>query len=276
MDRFNRFEGKVALITGASRGIGRGIALHLAAAGADVVVNYYSHAEEAQQVAEEIGRLGRRALVYQADVAEREAVQRMFDAAVKYFGHIDIVVANAVFERHAMLVDADWEVHRRVFEVTQFGVYHTCQFAARQMVRQSESGRPGGKIIIIGSVCAEVPFAGQAAYNMAKAAVHMLGRSLAAELTPYHINVNVIAPGWIDTPGERAMYGDAVVDAGWQRVPWRRLGTPEDIAKAVAYLASDDADFVTGTTLVVDGGQMLYLGSPDTPPPLAWEQPGNQ
>lgn len=271
----DRFTGKVALITGASRGIGRGIALHLAAEGADVVVNYYSHAEEAQQVAEEISRLGRQALVYQADVADRAAVQRMFDAAVERFGHLDIVVANAVFERHAMLVDADWEVHRRVFEVTQFGVYHTCQFAARQMVSQNENGRPGGKIIIIGSVCADVPFAGQAAYNMAKAAVHMLGRSLAAELTPYRINVNVIAPGWIDTPGERAMYGDAVVDAGWQRVPWRRLGTPEDIAKAVAYLASDDADFITGATLVIDGGQMLYLGAPGTPPPLAWEQPQN-
>ncbi len=268
----NHFKDKVALITGASRGIGRGIALHLAAEGADVIVNYYSHREEAQEVAAEISRLGRQALVYQADVADREAVQSMFDAAVERFGHIDIVVANAVFERHAMLIDADWEVHRRVFEVTQFGVYHTCQCAARQMVHQNNTGRPGGKIIIIGSVCAEVPFAGQAAYNMAKAAVHMLGRSLAAELTPYRINVNVIEPGWIDTPGERALYGDAVVNAGWQRVPWRRLGTPEDIAKAVAYLASDDADFVTGATLLVDGGQMLYLGWPGTPPPAVWDQ----
>ncbi len=270
-----RFKGKVALITGASRGIGRGVALQLATEGADVVVNYYSHAEEAQQVAEEIGRLGRQVLIYQADVAEREAIQRMFDATVRHFGHIDIVVANAVFERHAMLVDADWEIHRRVFEVTQFGVYHTCQFAARQMIHQNEAGRPGGKIVIIGSLCAEVPFAGQAAYNMAKAAVHMLGRSLAAELTPYRINVNIVAPGWIDTPGERAMYGDAVVEAGWQRVPWRRLGTPEDIAKAVAYLVSDDADFVTGATLVVDGGQMLYLGWPGTPPPVAWGRAGD-
>ncbi len=167
----DRFTGKVALITGASRGIGRGIALHLAAEGADVVVNYYSHAEEAQQVAEAISRLGRQALVYQADVADRAAVQRMFDAAVERFGHLDIVVANAVFERHAMLVDADWEVHRRVFEVTQFGVYHTCQFAARQMVRQERKrfGR-AGKSSSSARCVSDVPFAGQAAYNMAKAA----------------------------------------------------------------------------------------------------------
>jgi glucose 1-dehydrogenase len=268
------FNGKVALITGASRGIGRGIAVHLAAEGADVVVNYYAHADEAQQVADEISRQGRRALVWQADVADPAAVQRMVDITVKRLGHVDVVVANAVFERHGMLIETDWEFHQRIFDVTQFGVFHTCQAAARQLVRQVQSGRPGGKIIIIGSVCADIPFAGQTSYNMAKAAVHMLGRSLATELVPYRINVNVVEPGWIDTPGERAMYGDAAVDQGWQRVPWGRLGTPADVAKAVAYLASDAADFVTGATLLIDGGQMLFNGALGTTPPSDW-QPGS-
>lgn len=266
-----RFDGKVALITGASRGIGRGIALHLAAEGADVVVNYFAHADEAQQVADEITRLGRRAFVWQADVADPAAVQHMVDTTVERLGHVDVVVANAVFERHGMLIETDWEFHRRIFEVTQFGVFHTCQAAARQMVGQIQGGRPGGKIIIIGSVCADIPFAGQISYNMAKAAVHMLGRSLATELVPYRINVNIIEPGWIDTPGERVMYGDAAVDQGWQRVPWGRLGTPIDIAKAVAYLASDDADFVTGATLLIDGGQMLFNGALGTTPPSDWQ-----
>jgi len=267
----NRFQGKVSLITGASRGIGRGISLQLAAEGADVVVNYYSHADEAQQVADEIVRLGRQALVWQADVADPAAVQRMFDATLERFGHVDVVIANAVFEQHGLMIDTDWEYHRRIFEVTQFGVFHTCQRAAKEMAKQVRSGRPGGKIVIIGSVCADIPFAGQASYNMAKAAAHMLGRSLATELAPHHINVNVIEPGWIDTPGERAMYGDAVVDQGWQRVPWGRLGTPVDIARAVAYLASDDADFVTGSTLLIDGGQMLLNGGLGATPPSEWD-----
>ena len=266
----NRFQGKVSLITGASRGIGRGIALQLAAEGADVVVNYRSHGEEAQQVADEIGRLGRQALAYQADVADRAAVKRMFDAAVERFGHIDVVAANAAFEEHGALIDTEWAEHARTFEVAQMGVFHTCQCASKQMVGQVRGGRPGGKIVIIGSVCGEIPFAGQASYNMAKAAVAMLGRSLATEMIPYRINVNVTEPGWIDTPGERVLYGDAVVDRGWQRVPWGRLGTPADVAKAVDHLASEDADFVTGSTLVIDGGQMLYTGWLGSTSPSEW------
>jgi glucose 1-dehydrogenase len=175
-----------------------------------------------------------------------------------------------VFEEHGSLIETDWELHRRVFAVTQFGAFHTCQCAAKQLVKQVQSGRPGGKIIVIGSVCGDIPYPGQAAYNMAKAAVHMLGRSLATEMLPYRINVNIIEPGWIDTPGERALYGDAVVDAGGKRVPWGRLGTPAEVAKAAAYLASDDADFVTGATLLIDGGQMLLNGALGSMPLSDW------
>jgi glucose 1-dehydrogenase len=252
-----RFEGKVALITGASRGIGRGIALCLAEEDADIVVNYYSHPDEAGQVAQAVQRLGRRALTCQADVSDRQAVSAMLAAAVERFGHLDVIVANAASQKHAPLIEAKWEDDRRTFDVTMFGVYHTCQAGAQQLVRQVTSGRPGGKIVIISSLHNEMPFATYAAYNMCKAAVNHLGRTLAAELIPYHINVNMINPGWIDTPGERAIFGDAVIDAGAARCPWGRMGRPEDIGRAVAYLASEDADYVTGATLLVDGGMKL-------------------
>jgi len=258
-----RFEGKVALITGASRGIGRGIALCLADEGADVAVNYRSHAEEARQVAEAVTNMGRRALALQADVSDRHAVAGMVTATVERFGHVDIAVANAARENQGPVIETSWEDDLRTFEVTQFGVFHTCKMCAQQMVEQVLGGRKGGKIIIISSVCGDLPIREKAAYNMSKAAINHLGRTMAGELIPYHINVNTISPGWIDTPGERDMYGDSMIDEAWKQIPWGRLGTPEDIAKAVAYLASDDADFVTGTTLLVDGGQTLNCGDLD-------------
>jgi glucose 1-dehydrogenase len=252
-----RFEGKVALITGASRGIGRGIALHLAGQGADVVVNYHSHRDEAEGVVEAITRMGRQALAWQADVADREAVARMVAATVEHLGHLDIVVANAGVDNWGTVLETDWEANRRTLEVTQFGVFHVCQTGAQQMVEQSQGDRKGGKIIIISSIHEQIPFAGRAAYNMAKAAINHLGRTMAIELASHQINVNVINPGWIDTPGERQMFGDQAVEEGGDRVPWGRMGTPEDIARVVAFLASDDADYVTGATVLVDGGMAL-------------------
>jgi glucose 1-dehydrogenase len=245
-----RFTNKVALITGASRGIGRGVALRLAAEGADVVVNYRTHPDEAQEVVDQISAMGRRALALQADVADREAVARMFTTTVAEFGRIDVVVPNAAFSFRQSVVTIPWEQVRRTIEVTQFGVFHTCQFAAQQMVHQGG----GGKIVIISSLHAEIPFPNSSAYNMAKAAINHLCETMAAELTGQRINVNVINPGWIDTPGERAFASDHEIEEGAKRMPWGRLGTPEDIAAAVAFLASDEADYITGTMLRVDGG----------------------
>ena len=256
-------QGKVALVTGASRGIGRGIAEAFAAAGADVVVNYRSHPDEAQAVAETITGLGTRALVQQADVADRTAVRRMFDAAIDHFGHLDIVVANAAHSIREPVIEAKWENILHTIEVSQFGVFHTCQFAAQQMVQQGLRGnRSAGKIIVISSIHEELAFPLSAGYNMAKAAINHLVRTMAAELTPYHINVNVINPGWIDTPGERAYFTEDDIREGAKRLPWQRLGTIEDIGHGAVYLASDAADYVTGTTLRIDGGFMVGLGLP--------------
>jgi glucose 1-dehydrogenase len=257
-------KGKVALVTGASRGIGRGIVESLAAEGADVVINYRSHEEEAQAVATAVAATGARALPWQADVADRPAVARMFEAAVDYFGHLDIVVANAAFSIREPVIEAKWENVLRVIEVSQFGVFHTCQFAAQQMVKQGARGnRSAGKIIVIGSLFAELPFPTSAAYNMSKAAVNHLVRTLAAEVAQYHINVNVINPGWIDTPGERAFASEQAIEQGARAIPWQRLGTVEDIGRAVVYLAGDAADYVTGSALRIDGGFMLGLRLPE-------------
>ena len=253
-----RFNGKVALVTGASRGIGRGIALRLAREGANVVINYRTHPEEAQSLAQEIVGMGRQALVQRADVADRDAMTAMFAAAQQEFGHVDVVVANAAYSVREPVVNAAWEGVLRTLEVTQFGVFHACQLAAQQMVQQGK----GGKILLISSIHEEVPFANSAAYNMAKAAINHLARTLANELTPHRINVNVINPGWIDTPGERNFSTEEELQEGGKHIPWGRLGTPEDIAAAAAFLCSDEADYITGSTLRVDGGFVLGMTLP--------------
>jgi glucose 1-dehydrogenase len=260
-----RVEGKVALVTGAAQGIGQGIALCLAEEGADVVINDLppgGGGSTGQETAEAIALMGRQALMQYADVSDREQVAAMFAAGVAHFGHIDIVVANAAQSVRELIVEAQWEHVLRTLEVVQFGVFHTCQMAAQQMVVQTGQGRPGGKIIIIGSLLAEIPMPTSAAYNMGKAAVNHLGRTLAAELTPYRINVNVINPGWIDTPGERKFATEEEIQAGAGQLPWGRLGTPRDIGRAAVFLASDDADYITGSTLRVDGGFALGLRMP--------------
>jgi glucose 1-dehydrogenase len=256
-----RFSGKVALITGAARGIGHGIALCLAAEGADIIVNDLPPTEGlgARGTTQEVEALGRRALAYDADVSDRAQVAALFAAAVAHFGRVDIVVANAAFSIREPVIEAQWEHVLRTIEVTQFGVFYTCQMAAQQMVQQGN----GGKIVIIGSVLAEIPFPTSAAYNMAKAAINHLGRTLAAELTRYRINVNVVNPGYIDTPGERKFATEEQIQRVALNIPWGRLGTPHDIGRAVAYLASDDADYITGSALQIDGGYRLGMRLPD-------------
>lgn len=256
-----RFEGKVALITGAARGIGRGIALCLAEEGADIIVNDLPPVDGlgARGTVREVEQLGRQALAYDADISDRDQVAALFAAGVARFGHIDIVVANAAFSIRELVIEAQWEHVLRTLEVTQFGVYHTCQAGAQRMIQQG-----GGKIVIIGSILAEIPFASSSAYNMAKAAVVHLGRTLAAELASHRINVNIINPGYIDTPGERKFATEEQIQRAARSIPWGRLGTPRDIGRAVAYLASDDADYITGCVLQIDGGYKLGMRLPES------------
>jgi glucose 1-dehydrogenase len=248
---------KVALVTGSSRGIGREAAITFAEAGADVVVNYRSHPDEAEEVAECIRAQGRRALIVQCDVSDRAGQEAMFKQAVETFGHIDIVVANAAYSHRQPLLGMDWDKFMQTIEVSQYGVLHTCQFAARQMVRQYHDGRIGGKLLIVSSVHAERIQLGSSAYDMSKRAINHLGRTLQIELAPYKINVNNLDPGWIDTPGERAYTSEEEL-AQWPRALLaKRLGTVEEMASIILYLCSEEGAYFMGSTLTPDGGYIL-------------------
>ena len=246
-------EGRVALITGANRGIGEGCALELARRGADIAVNYRSHGEEAEAVAQEIRRLGRRAIVLQGDVSDRQRDEELVRATVSELGSLDILVANAAASVRKPFVDLTEEDLRFTIDVCLWGVIHCCQFAARQMVAQ---GR-GGNIVVVSSVHAVLPIKNSLPYNTAKAGINHMARTMASELVGEGIRVNILEPGWIDTPGERTFSSEDEIKEAGQRLPMSRLGTIEEIGKGVAFLASDDASYVTGSTLRVDGGFVL-------------------
>ena len=255
----NRFEGKVALVTGAARGIGRGIALKLAAEGARVVVNDHKNMADAEEVVRLIINMGAEAFGFQADVADRERVAAMVEATVRQFGSLDIAVANVGYSVREPILEASWENVQRTTEVIQYGVFSTCQLAAQQMLKQDVVNGSRGKFVIIGSVHEEAPFKNSAPYNMAKAAINHFARTLAAELCPHRINVNVVNPGWIDTPGERTSFSDEAIEQAGAALPWGRMGTPDDIATTVAFLVSKEADYITGASIRVDGGYMVNL-----------------
>ncbi len=245
---------QVALVTGAAQGIGQAIALELARVGMDVVVN---DIQDADETLGKVRQLGREALYVRADVSDREAVRAMFSNAVEEFGHIDAVVSNAMWSKRETVTEADWDDFRRVVEINQFGLFHVCQAAAQQMVRQCEAGRTGGTITVIGSVHAHLVFANNAAYAMSKAAAAHFARVLAKEMLPYQIRVNTVHPGWTDTPGERRYLDEAALQEAAKALPFKRLATAEEIAKTVAFLVGDAAGYITGASLGVDGGVLI-------------------
>ncbi len=252
--------GRVGLVTGAARGIGRAVALMLAEGGLDVVVNDVACGEDAQEVAAEVRARGRQAVIHETDVSDRDAVREMIDMTVARFGRLDVVVTSHASSVREPILEASWEGFRRTLEVMQLGVVHVAQLAAQQMVKQEPLGESRGKIVLIGSVRAFLPIAGSSAYNMAKAATRHFAKTIAAELAPKHINVNQVDPGWVDTPGERKHYSEAQLRAaGAATIPWGRLATSEDVAKAVRFLVSSDADYITGAELLVDGGFVLGM-----------------
>jgi len=248
-----KLAGKMALVTGAGRGIGRGCALALARAGADVVLNDLAEDDDLRGVAAEFEALGRRAVLRPGDVFDRDVCGRIAAAAVDALGRIDILVSVPAFSRRGAFLDYPAELFDRTLQGTLAASFWMSQLVARHMV--ARGGR--GKIIFISSVQAQMVHAECAPYTAAKAGLNQIAFTAAAELARHRINVNVIEPGWIDTPAERRSFGDEAVDAGGAALPWGRLGTPDDIGHAAAYLASDEADYVTGTVLRVDGGYWL-------------------
>lgn len=245
--------GKKALVTGAARGIGRGCAIELARAGADVVVNDLTPSPDAEAAVAEIRALGRQAAVVAGDVFERPGCEAVVARSIDALGRLDILVSNPAYSRRGDFLDYDPAVFERVLKGTLFGGFHMSQLVARHMVARGG----GGKIVLVSSVHARIPFARSVAYNAGKVGLNHMARTIAAELLPHRINVNVIEPGWIDTPGEHATFGSETIAAAGPALPWGRLGTPADIGRAAAFLCSDDADYITGTELVVDGGLCL-------------------
>lgn len=244
--------GKFALVTGSSRGIGRGIALELARAGAHVAVHYRRQRDAAERTAQDITALGRRALVVAADVSDWAQVEAMTNTVLAEFGRLDIVVANSgVASRPAPVWEVDVEHWHKVMAVDLHGTFYTCRATVGHLVRQGS-----GAVILVSSIGADVCAPLGSPYYAAKAAVNALAKTLAKECAPAGVRVNVIAPGLIRTDmGERMLraHGDALLAT----IPLGRAGTPEDIGKAAVFLASDDAAFVTGQIFRIDGGAWM-------------------
>ena len=256
--------GQPALVTGANSGIGKAVALGLAAAGADVVINYVTDPAAAEEVAHAIEAIGRRALTIKADVSCEDEITAMFAKAVDHFGTLHIVVSNAGLQRDAPFDQMTLEQWNTVIGVNLTGQFLCAREAARIFKSRGvveDVSLAAGKIVCMSSVHQEIPWAGHANYAASKGGVMLLMKSIAQELAPYRIRVNSIAPGAIRTPINTAAWEtpEAYRDL-MTLVPYKRIGMPDDIAQAAVWLASDAADYVTGATLFVDGGMTLYPG----------------
>lgn len=243
--------GKIALVTGAGRGIGREIALTLAEYGADVIVNYNGSKEKAEEVAEKIRAMGRKATAIQCSVADFEACGKMITDMLAEFGRIDILVNNAGITKDNLMIKMTEEDFDAVIDTNLKGTFNTMKHMYRPFLKQK-----AGRIINLSSVTGILGNAGQANYAASKAGVIGLTKSMARELASRNITVNAVAPGYIDTDMTQAMT-DAAREATVAQIPLKRVGTTRDVAEAVAFLASDRASYITGQVLSIDGGMAM-------------------
>jgi glucose 1-dehydrogenase len=259
-----QLSGQKALVTGANSGIGRAVALALGQAGADVMVNYVSGDDAAQTVVDQIKQAGSEAAAYRADVASEDQVDAMFAHMVERFGTIDILVNNAGLQRDAPFHSMTLEQWNQVISVNLTGQFLCARAAVREFLRRGvvpSVSAAAGKIICMSSVHQVIPWGGHANYAASKGGIHLLMESMAQELAPQRIRVNGIAPGAVRTPINRSAWETKdAYDQLMKLVPYGRIGEPDDIARAAVWLASDQSDYVVGTTLFVDGGMTLYPG----------------
>lgn len=263
-----KLKGQVAIVTGASSGIGAGCARELAKAGATVVVNYpvASTKEMAQQVVNQIAADGGSAIVYQADVSKEQDVQNMFADVIGQFGTVDILVNNAGLQKDAPFTEMTLDQWNFVLSVNLTGQFLCAREAIKEFLRRGVNGKSksAGKIICMSSVHEVIPWAGHANYAASKGGVMLMMKTIAQEFAPKRIRINSIAPGAIATPINHDAWDTAEhLQQLLKLIPQKRVGQVEDIGKAAVWLASDDADYVNGTTLFVDGGMTLYPGFED-------------
>lgn len=247
------FKDKVVVVTGASLGIGRATALAFGREGAKVVVNYRSHPEQAEEVVQLIEEAGSQAIAVQADVADQAAVEGLVQKAVETFGRLDIAVSNAAYSDRELFYLADMAGFRRTIDVTMWGAFYLLRAATQQMIRQGQ----GGAICVVSSPHAFIPAPRAMAYNMAKAAIEHMARTAAIEVAPFRIRVNLVQPGWTDTPGELKFATRETLDSAGAKIPLGRLGTPEEMAEGILFLCDPANTYITGAALLIDGGISL-------------------
>ena len=253
-----RLAGNTAIVTGSDSGIGQAIAAELAVAGADVCVTYHTDDTGARETVGMVEAAGRRAVLLQVDVREEKEVERMFDRTIDALGTPDILVNNAAVNADGtQVVDMETGAWDNVLRTNLYGPF----FACRRFIRERRSAGGGGRIINVTSVHEEIPMLGAGAYDASKGGLRLLTRTLALELAPDRITVNNIAPGMILTPMNQEALEDPEARAEQtQRIPWKRAGRPEEVAKLAVYLASTDADYVTGSSFFIDGGLRMMMG----------------
>ncbi len=261
-ESYQPLKGQKALVTGANSGIGEGIVKSLGAAGAAVIVNYVTQPEAAERVVKEIKSIGGTAIAIQADVSREDQVKAMFQQMFKELGTIDILINNAGLQRDAPFMDmtlANWNF---VLSVNLTGQFLCAQQAAKEFIRRGvvpSVSKAAGKIICISSVHEVIPWAGHCNYAASKGGVMLFMKTIAQELAPYRVRVNSIGPGAIKTPINRAAWDTPEAEANLLKlIPYGRVGVPEDLGAAAVWMASDEADYVHGVTLFVDGGMCLY------------------
>src|SRR4051794_5093428 len=257
-------QGQSALVTGADSGIGKGVALELAKAGAKLLINYAHNQAAADQTVSEIKAAGGDAFAHQADVSHEAEVQGMFAELYQQYGTIDILVNNAGLQKDSKFVDMTLEQWQTVININLTGQFLCSREAAKEFIRRGvveERSRAAGKIICMSSVHEVIPWGGHVNYAASKGGIMMLMKSMAQELAPHKIRVMSIAPGAIQTPiNKEAWETPEALHKLLELVPYKRIGVPEDIGKVAVWLASDESDYITGATIFVDGGMTLYPG----------------
>ncbi len=261
-------EGQIAIVTGASRGIGRAAAIALARAGANVGINFRSHPAEAEEVAAAVREFGREAILLQGDVADMASVEKMVSGVVARFGRLDIAVSNAAYSDREPFWEADLAGFRRGVDVTMWGAFNLLRTATRQMLAQPKPNRGScpddafprnsiGSIVLVSSPHAYVAVPRAMSYNMSKAAIDHMARTAAIELAEHRLRVNLVHPGWIDTPGERKYASEETLQRAGEKLPWGRMGQSEEIARGIVFLCDPGSEYITGSSLQIDGGITL-------------------